>query len=221
MYLGLEWRVVLLIGCNFSSLVVDKLCDGQDTAVTCFYFNYATRKEQVLTHMLGSLLKQLANRCERIPDAIVQEFQNQKKLIGGRGLQISEILNMFQTIATTMRTFICIDALDECPPEHRVVVLDSLGQILRGSPNTRIFMTGRYHVLREIERRLGEGAIFISIEPAEDGVVRYLHERLRNDTMPEIMNSTLEADILKSIREASSETYVEEGTVRELHEGAF
>jgi len=216
--------VVLLTGCDLSSLVIDKLCDeaiGRDIAVTCFYFDYAARKEQLPIHMLGSLLRQLANRCERIPDVIVQEFQNQKKLIGGRGLQISEILNMFQTIATTMRTFICIDALDECPPEHRVVVLDSLGRILRGSPNTRIFMTGRYHVRREIERRFGEGAIFISIAPAEDDVVKYLHERLQNDTAPEVMNNTLEADILKSIPEASSETYVEEGTMRKLLKGAF
>jgi len=223
-HLGRGYRVVLLTGCDLSSLVVDKLCDeaiGRDIAVTCFYFDYAARKEQLPIHMLGSLLRQLANRCERIPDVIVQEFQNQKKLIGGRGLQISEILNMFQTIATTMRTFICIDALDECPPEHRVVVLDSLGRILRGSPNARIFMTGRYHVRREIERRLGEGAIFISIAPAEDDVVKYLHERLRNDTAPEVMNNTLEADILKSIPEASSETYVEEGTMRKLLKGAF
>ena len=63
---------------------------------------------------------------------------------------------MFQQIITaTMRTFICVDALDECVPEHQVVVLESLRQILRGSPNTRIFMTGRPHIRGEVERRLG------------------------------------------------------------------
>ena len=58
----------------------------QGTAVTCFYFDYAARKEQSPINMLGSLLRQLANRFEQIPDVIVQEFENQKKLIGGRGL---------------------------------------------------------------------------------------------------------------------------------------
>ena len=128
---------------------------------------------------------------------------------------------MFQTIATGVRTFICIDALDECAPEHRVLVLDSLGQILQGSPNTRIFLTGRPHVRCEIKRRLDGAAVFISIEPMEDDVLRYLHEKLRNDTSPEIMNPALESDILKSIPETSSETYVEGGTMRELHEGTF
>ena len=216
--------MALLTSCDLSSLVIDKLCDeaiGQDTAVTCFYFDYATRKEQSPINIFGSLLKQLAGRFKPIPDAIVREFQNQKMVIGGRGLQISEILKMFRTIAAGVRTFICIDAVDECAPEHRVVVLDSLGQILRGSPKTRIFMTGRPHVRCEIERRLGGGAIFLSIEPTEDDVLRYLRERLRNDTTPEIMNNKLEADIMKCIPEASSETYVEEGTMTGLLGGTF
>jgi len=99
------------------------------------------------------------------------------------------------------------------------VVLVSLGRILRGSPNTRIFMTGRPHVRGDIQGRLGEGAIFISIKTAEDDVIRYLQERLQNDATPEIMNSTLKVDILRSIPETGSETYVEEGAMRKLLKG--
>jgi len=118
---------------------------------------------------------------------------------------------MFRTVATRMRTFICIDAIDECAPEHRVVVLDSLGQIPQGSPNTRVFMTGRPHVRSEIEERLGGPEIFISVEPKREDVLSYLLERLRKDTTPRIMNSKLEVDIMKVILEMSSETYVGEG----------
>ena len=191
-------RAVLLTSSDLSSLVIDKLCDeaiNQGSAVTCFYFDFATRGEQSAINILGSLLKQLVRRFNPILDVIIQEFQNQKMVIGGRGPRIPGILNMFQAIATTMRTFVCIDALDECAPEHRVVVLDSLGQILRESPNTRIFMTGRPHIRSEIERRVGAGAIFISIEPKEDDVLRYLRERLSNDTTPGVMNSALEGEI--------------------------
>ena len=214
----------MLTSSDLSSLVIDKLCDeaiNQGSAVTCFYFDFATRGEQSAINILGTLLKQLVSRFNPIPDAIVQEFQNQEKVIGGRGPRIPGILNMFQAITTTVRTFVCIDALDECVPEHRVVVLDSLGQILRESPNTRIFMTGRPHIRSEIERRVGGGANFISIEPKEDDVVRYLRERLRNDTTPEVMNRALEEDILKSIPEASSETYVQEGTMKKQLKGRF
>ena len=158
--------------------------------------------------MLGSLLRQLVSGLEGIPEAVVQSYRNQKKVIGGRRLQVSGILKIFQTITVTKRTFICVDALDECAPEHRVIVLESLRQILQGSPNTRLFMTGRPHIRSEIGRKLDGTADFILIQPTEDGFARYLREKLRNDTTPDIMSATLEADIMKIIPELSSETYV-------------
>ena len=204
--------MVWLIGCENRSLVIDRLCDEadeDDIAVTCFYFDFAARSEQSPTNMLGSLLRQVVSGLEEIPKAVVQGFRNQKKVIGGRGLQVPGIVKMFQqTITATRRTFICVDALDECIPEHRVVVLESLGQILRGSPNTRIFMTGRPHVRGGVERRLGGAASFVFIQPADDGVAEFLREKLRRDTTPDIMSSTLEAEILKNILEISSEACV-------------
>jgi len=175
----------------------------------CFYFDFAARNEQSPVNMLGSLLRQLVSGLEEIPEAVVQSFRARRKGIGGRVLQVSGILKMFQTIIATRRTFICVDALDECVPAHRMVILEALGQILQGSPNTRVFMTGRPHVRSEVERKLGGVATFILIQPTEDGIVRYLRDRLENDTTPEVMNSTLEAEIMRSIPEMNSGTYVE------------
>ena len=90
--------MALLIGCDDSSLVIDKLCDEtaeEDTIVTCFYFDFASRNEQSPINMLGSLLRQLVNGSEEIPEAVVRGFRNQKRAIGGRGLQVSGILKMF------------------------------------------------------------------------------------------------------------------------------
>ena len=191
--------------------MIDKLCDeaveGNPTVV-CFYFDFAARNEQLPVNMLGSLLRQLVSGQGEIPEVIVHAFRKEKMSIGGRGLQISEILNMFQTIIATRRTFICVDALDECVPEHRMVVLGSLGQILQGSPNTHLFMTGRSHVRSEVERGLGGAAVFLPIRATEDGVVRFLREKLQKDTIPNMMSSTLEGDIMRSIPAISSETYV-------------
>jgi len=136
----------LLISCDNSSLVIDKLCDEageEDTAVMCFYFDFAARNEQSPVNMLGSLLRQLVSGLEGIPEAVVQGFQKQKRGIGGRGLQVSGILKMLQTVTATKRMFICVDALDECVPEHRMTILESLRRILQGAPNARIFLTGR------------------------------------------------------------------------------
>ena len=206
--------MVLLTDWDDSSLVIDKLCDeageeDEDTAVACFYFDFASRNEQSPVNMLGSLLRQLISGLDGIPEAVIRYFRKQKKVIGGRGLQVSGILKMFQTITTTKRTFICVDALDECVPEHRMVILESLGQIVQGSLGARIFLTGRSHVRSEVERKLNGAATFVLIEPTGDGIIKYLHEKLRNDTTPEMMSGTLEADIMESIPKISSETYVE------------
>ena len=147
----------MLIECDDSSLVIDKLCDEAvegDPAVVCFYFDFAARNEQSPANILGSLLKQLVSGQGEIPEAIARDFRKDKMVIGGRGPQVPGILKMFQTIAATRRTFICVDALDECVPEHRMVVLESLGQIQQGSPNTRLFVTGRPHVRNEVETEL-------------------------------------------------------------------
>ena len=201
----------MLIIYDNSSLVIDKLCDETvkgDPTVACFYFDFAARNEQSPVNMLGSLLRQLVSGQKIIPEAIAEEFQKEKSVIGGRGLQVAGILKMFRTITATRRTFICVDALDECVPEHRMEVLESLGQILRRSLNTRLFMTGRPNVRSEVERGLGGTATFILIRATEDEVHRFLRDKLRKDTIPNMMSTTLEGDIMKSISSISAETYV-------------
>ena len=204
-------RIRLLIDCDDSSLVIDKLCNEaveEDPTVACFYFDFAARNEQSPVNMLGSLLRQLVSGGREIPEAIAKDFRKEKRSIGGRGLQVSGILKIFQTIVATRPIFICVDALDECVPEHRIVVLESLGQILQGSPNTRLLMTGRPHVGSEVVRELGGAASFLLVRATEDGVLRFLREKLRKDTIPNLMSSTLEEDIMKSIPAIGAETYV-------------
>ena len=199
----------MLIECDDSSLVIDKLCDEAvegDPAVVCFYFDFAARNEQSPANILGSLLKQLVGGQGEIPEAIARDYRKDKMVIGGRGPQVPGILKMFQTIAATRRTFICVDALDECVPEHRMVVLESLGKIQQGSPNTRLFVTGRPHVRSEVETELSGAAAFIFIKATEDGVLRFLRAKLRKDTIRNMMSITLEGDIMKSIPAISSET---------------
>ena len=132
-------RELILTNCDVSSLVVDRLCDkaiGQNTTVTCFDFDFAARKEQTATSMLSSLLKQIICGLGKIPEEISHAFREQKKAVGGRRLLLSDILKMLQTVTLSLRTFVCIDALDECAVVHRVKLLDSLSKSSR-SPRAR------------------------------------------------------------------------------------
>ena len=197
---------------NISSLVIDTLCDQggeQNVTVACFYFDFAAQNDQSPASTMGALLKQVVGGLKEIPEEISQAFQKQKKALGGRGPRLSDIVKMLQTITSKERTFICIDALDECVPEHRAKILDSLGQILETSPGTRIFVTGRPHVLPEITRRLAGRVTSLPIGTKRDDIIRYLHSRLEEDTILDAMDSSLEAEIMKKIPEDVSEMYVE------------
>ena len=201
----------MLTGRDVSSLVVDRLCDqfsGQNTAVTCFYLDFAARKEQSVANILGSLLRQVVGGMEKVPEEITQVFQKQKMAIGGRGPRLPDIVTMLQTITSSLRTFVCIDALDECAVAHRVKLLNSLQQIVEMSPHTRIFMIGRPHVRAEVEKRLAGRVTSVSVGPSKDDILEYLRLRLDEDETPDAMDEILEAEILEKIPGTMSEMYV-------------
>ena len=198
----------VLTSCDTSSLVIDTLCDRareRNASVTCFYFDFAFQKEQSSTSAMGALLKQVVSGLDEIPEEISRAHQDQRKAIGGRGPRLVDLVKMLQATSSKEDTFICIDALDECIPEHRVKLLDSLNKILRKSPGTRIFVTGRPHIWPEIGRRLPGSVTSLPITPRRDDIITYLHSRLEEDTTPDAMDSNLEAEIMRKIPESISE----------------
>ena len=192
----------VLTNCNDSSLVVDKLCDQtgeKHTTVTCFYFDFAARKEQTATSMLGSILKQMISGTERVSEDIWRALEKQKKAISGRKPQLGDIVKILQLITSLQRTFMVIDALDECTAVQRFRLFDSLKEIIEKSPGARIFVTGRPHICSEIETRLAGRVASIAVGPAIDDILRFLRVRLREDETPDAMDQSLEAEILEKI----------------------
>ena len=197
---------------DVSSVVIDNLCNqarGRNATVACYYFDFAAQNQQSPASILRCLLKQLVFGLQEIPEEILQAYEDRKNAIGGQGPQISDILKMLQITSTRKRAFICIDAVDECALEHQGKLFDALGQLLQLSPGTRIFVTGRPHILPEIGRRLSGRLTSVSISPKRDDIIKYLRSRLAGDTTPDAMDSSLEADILKIIPDDISEMYVE------------
>jgi len=113
--------------------------------------------------MLRALLKQVVSGLEVVPEEIVQAYEDQKKAVGGRGPQLSDVVKMLQTTTSEKRTFICIDALDECVARYQMKLLNSLNQILQKSLGTRIFVTGRPHIQTEIGNHLSGRVGCVSI----------------------------------------------------------
>jgi len=198
---------------------VDQLCDqtkGQCTAVTCFYFDFAARKEQTATSMLGSLLKQMVSGRGGAPEEVWRALREQKEAVNGRRPELGAIVKILQLITSLQPTFMVIDALDECTAAQRFRLFDSLEKILEKSPGARIFVTGRPHVRAEIETRLAGRVASVSVGPARDDIIRFLRFRLSEDETPDAMDESLKSDILEMIPGSVSEMWVVATTLRIL-----
>jgi len=125
-------------------------------------------------------------------------------VIGGRKLELGEIVEMFSDSSSSRRTFICLDALDECVAGYRGKLLSSLEQILHKSPSTRVFLSGRLHIQGEVENHLAGRVVVVSVTSTKDDIIQFPRVRLAEDTTPDAMDKSLEEDILKTIHETVS-----------------
>ena len=81
---------------------------------------------------------------------------------------------MLQDVTSSRRTFLCVDALDECMAEYRTMLLRSLKQVLHKSPGTSIFLAGRLHIRDEVDENLVGRVAGVPITPTNDDIIRFL-----------------------------------------------
>ena len=198
--------------------MIDDLCDGAcegDIVIAMFYCDFRNQKEQTASNIMGAILKQLVARGE-VLEGVQSAFRKAKREVGGRGLRLPDMMHLLkQAVVTLPQVVICIDALDECLPEHLLALLVSMKDILQESPTTRIFVTGRPQVEGEITRYF-TNCVSLPISPKTHDVKRYLEKKLEADPNPVAMSKGLREDILRIIPEQISEMCVEASIVSTL-----
>jgi len=178
-----SFKQMSLTARNTSSLVIDRLCDRaqeEDIAIAWLYCDYNVQQEQTAINIIGAIVKQLVGR-NGIPQDIRSAFLAAKK-VGGRRPLLTDLMRMLRiVISSPPQVFVCIDALDECLPKDLPQLLESLRDIVRESPGTRIILTGRPHVAEAIQKYLTK-VVTIPISPKEDDIRNYVVMRLDRDT---------------------------------------
>jgi len=148
--------------------------------------------------MLGAILKQLLER-DGIQEDLRQSFRKEKMGFGGRAVRLLDMVEMLKmTIATLPEVFVCIDGLDECLPNSRRELFESVEDIVRAAPTVRVFLSGRPHIRDEVKRYF-TGAVMIAVIPTIGDIERYLQMRLGRDTTPSAMDENLRAEIMRVI----------------------
>jgi len=179
--------------------VIDSLCDqarGGGLAVAWSYCDFLAPREQTVVNIIGAILKRLVGR--QIPKNIREAYHE------GRRPLLADLKRILKVaIALLPQVYICIDALDECLPRDLPKLLESLEDIVKESPRTRIFLTGRPHVKEVIQRYLTK-VVAVSISPKPGDIKNYLEMRLDRDDEPEAMTEYLKADIVRVIMKKMS-----------------
>jgi len=195
--------------------VIDDLCDApceEEIAIAMFYCDFSGQQEQTTTDIVGAILKQLLVRGE-VLEHVQKAYRKAKREVGGRGLRLPDMVQMLkQAVAMLPQVFICIDALDECPPKHLLGLLRSIKDILRESLKTRVFLTGRPQVEAEITGSFITGLTVPIVSKTHD-IHIYLESKLEMDPEPMAMSVGLRADILRIIPERISEMCASASTV--------
>jgi len=199
---------MMLTGSKISSLIIDTLREqtrGQNMAVLSLYCDYQAQTDQSAVNMIGGLLRQVALRAPGIPSEIRSSFGESQKE-GGDGLRLPDMLKLFvRAISSIELVYLCVDAVDEMLQQHRPEFLRALRQIIRDTPNTRLFLTGRPYIRGEIDKHLTKGAYIMQIVADQGDITKYLSQKMDDNEDPDLMNECLRNDIMKTMLEKASE----------------
>lgn len=164
-----------------TSIVIEELQklyeDESDTGIAYIFCNFHQQEEQTLNHLLGAILRQFAQGQGPL-SMTIQSLYDQHKEKGTRPTidELTKALNSLCTFGIFMKSFIVIDALDECRVSDgsRSRFLDILF-LLQKQHNLNLFVTSRF--IPEIVERFN-GFPALEIRANKNDVLSHLRGKL-------------------------------------------
>lgn len=150
-----------------------KFQDNSSIGIAYLYCNYRRQEEQKPVDLLASLLKQLIQRRTSVPENVMDIYKRRNNERTRPSFnEISKILHSI--IADYSRTFIIIDALDECQISDggRTRFLAELFN-LQARTGANFLATSRF--IPEIEKEFMGRSTKLEIRASDDDLQTYLH----------------------------------------------
>ena len=145
-----------------------------NVGITYFYFNYKQQAEQSIESLLASLLKQLLLGQSCLPIEVQNLYERHiEKRTRPSEAELSDILNM--SIRRFSRSFILLDALDECTDLQTRSKLLKRVFSLQNHQRVSVFATSRS--IPEISAEFS-GALSVEIRAIDDDVYRYVQSQM-------------------------------------------
>ena len=194
-----------------TSIVIDYLerTFGNDHSIgiAYFYCNFRRQQEQSPLDILASLLKQLVQGQIHFPEFVKDLYDHHKqKRTRPSSDEITKLLQ--SVIAGYSRTFIIIDALDECNVSDggRRRLLSEMVS-LQNNTGVSLFATSRFipEIIKEFE-----GSVILEIRASDEDVQRYLDGDILKLPSCVLRSRDLQEKIKDEIIKAVDGMYVED-----------
>ncbi|OBT58034.1 hypothetical protein VE04_01415 [Pseudogymnoascus sp. 24MN13] len=164
-----------------TSIVIEELItqfgNDKNIGIAYLYCNFRRRDEQKINDLLASLLKQLAQGLNPLPDAAKSLYGKHINIRTRPTLdELSQALQAVSALYT--KVFIIVDALDEClmTGSHRSNFLSRIFDVQEKS-GSNLFMTSR-HIPEIIE--IFSGHTLLEIRALESDVRKYVDGNISN-----------------------------------------
>ncbi|KAJ7114699.1 ankyrin repeat-containing domain protein [Mycena epipterygia] len=187
-----------------SSTVIKKLCNDQPqfplgTAVAYFYFDFREANKQSTEIMLRSIIFQLSAQSPHPYSALDQQYQALKGQMLPTYQNLLDVLD--KLLLELCRTYIILDALDECNDDDLLVPFILK---LRGWTNSPLHLL----VTSQPRRRFTEGlgalpVVFLELQTTESDITLFVSHELRSKRYLEHVSRRAE-EITRKVVERSN-----------------
>ncbi|KAJ6476510.1 hypothetical protein C8R47DRAFT_660542 [Mycena vitilis] len=181
-----------------SSTIIDKLAEdyGNNTAIAFFYFDFTDKAKQTMDMALWRIILQLSRQC---PNAYYSLSTEQRSSGSVTIPTWDKLLAIFEKLLKELkRTYLILDALDECRAEDHELVVDFLRTILRW-PDIRLHILVTSQPREIFATGLGTYENTVRIQIREDttsndiSLFVGLRQRVRSRRCKKIQRSSLNA----------------------------
>lgn len=157
-----------------TSIVIEYLRNAYGSSVTYLYCNVGQQHQQTPENMLRSILKQLVQNRSPLPHELKDLYdKHNKKGSQPKFTEISSVLK--SVIASNARTFIAIDALDECRTHNacRDIFLSEIF-VLQEKTRLNVLATSRH---QEVEATFSRSLVQ-EISASRSDMEAYIDEKI-------------------------------------------
>lgn len=135
------------------------------------YFDYKDRANQTVSHVLGSLLRQVISHLDHIPLEL-SKFYDRSNTPLNRDVLLAQFISACSQFDVI---YVVFDGFDECDEIQQNEIQIVINELL-SRPRLKLLVTSRPH-LKKL-RSLADSSSFMSITAKDEDVRMYLSSRL-------------------------------------------